>query len=154
VKEGGTVSVAELASELSSGALLERLQRDHAGFDLLDHWQQGEFHHDFVLQLRDPRELPGPIVVFSTNCNAGVKEVLCLAERPSRGGLWHSRCPDNPEFEGVAPVVLDHARTSHWFDPCEVLKPDARSEFREEFRERQPGGGWQLKTCQTARTQK
>jgi len=148
------VSVAELASELSSGALLERLQRDHAGFDLLDHWQQGEFHHDFVLQLRDPRELPGPIVVFSTNCNAGVKEVLCLAERPSRGGLWHSRCPDNPEFEGVAPVVLDHARTSHWFDPCEVLKPDARSEFREEFRERQPGGGWQLKTCQTARTQK
>ncbi len=143
------MSAQGLASELSSGALLERLRRDHAGFDLLDHWQQGEFHHDFVLQVHDRGELPGNIIVFSTNCNAGVKEVLCLAERPSRGGLWHSRCPDNPEFEGEALVLLDSARTRHWFDPCEVLKPDARSEYREEFRERQAGGGWQLKTCQT-----
>ena len=142
------MSAQDLASELSSGALLERLRREHDGFDLLDHWQQGEFHHDFVLRVHDRGELPGNIVVFSTNCNAGVKEVLCLAERPSRGGLWHSRCPDNPEFEGQAPIVLDSARTRHWFDPCEVLKSDARSEYREEFRERQAGGGWQLKPGQ------
>jgi hypothetical protein len=28
-----------------------------------------------------------------------------------------------------------------------LLKPDARSELREEFRERQAGGGWQLKSA-------
>jgi hypothetical protein len=33
-------------------------------------------------------------------------------------------------------------RTEHWFDPCALLGPDARSEYREEFRERQCGGGW------------
>ena len=36
---------------------------------------------------------------------------------------------------------------SHWFDPCALLTNDARSEYRPEFRERQPGGGWQLKGC-------
>jgi len=30
--------------------------------------------------------------------------------------------------------------------PTGLLAADARSEYREEFRERQPGGGWRLKT--------
>jgi hypothetical protein len=32
----------------------------------------------------------------------------------------------------------------HWFDPCELLSHDARSELRPEFRRRQEGGGWAL----------
>jgi hypothetical protein len=40
---------------------------------------------------------------------------------------------------------LAAATTEHWFDPCELLAPDARSELREEFRERQCGGGWMLR---------
>lgn len=141
--------IEELAAELSSGAVLERLQQQHGGFDLLHHWQQGEFHHDFVLAVKEPRGLPSQILVMATNCNAGVKELLCFADVPSRGALWHSRCPENVEFVGVLPALLGSARTPHWFDPCELLKPDARSEYADEFKERQPGGGWQLKTRKT-----
>ncbi len=72
-------------------------------------------------------------------------EVLCFAEAPARAALWHSRCPESTEFAGTLPVVLDAARTRHWFDPCRLLASDARSEYREEFRQRQPGGGWQLR---------
>lgn len=39
--------------------------------------------------------------------------------------------------------------TTHFFDPCLLLLPDARSEIRPEFRERMRGGGWQLKQQQT-----
>jgi hypothetical protein len=42
---------------------------------------------------------------------------------------------------------LSEARTVHWFEPCALLGPDARSELRPEFRERQEGGGWQPKGC-------
>ena len=46
----------------------------------------------------------------------------------------------------AAPVILvvDH-------DPatCELLRDDARSELKEEHRERQEGGGWRMKTCGT-----
>jgi hypothetical protein len=49
--------------------------------------------------------------------------------------------------------VLGSVRTIHWFDPCELLGPDARSEFREEARERQTGGGWKLKTDAGAGTE-
>jgi hypothetical protein len=38
--------------------------------------------------------------------------------------------------------VLAVATTQHWFNPCELPGPNARSEYREEFRERQCGGGW------------
>jgi hypothetical protein len=38
--------------------------------------------------------------------------------------------------------VLAAARTEHWFDPCDLLRPDARSEYREEYRDRQCGGGF------------
>jgi len=80
--------------------------------------------------------------VVTTNCNGGVKEVLCFASLPDRGALWHLRCPENAEFVGDALDVVATARTEHWFDPCELLVPDARSEYREECRARQCGGGW------------
>ena len=38
----------------------------------------------------------------------------------------------------------------HWFDPCELLRDDARSEYRAEFRQRQSGGGWQMKNAASA----
>lgn len=73
--------------------------------------------------------------------------MLCLRERPELGGLWRWRCPDVPEFEGALPDVLAIARTLHFFDPCELLGEDARSELRPEHRERQPGGGWRMCTA-------
>ena len=39
--------------------------------------------------------------------------------------------------------VLGVARSHHYFDPCELLVPDARSELRPEHRRRQRGGGWE-----------
>lgn len=134
--------VAALAGELSLSDLFDRLRRDHGGYDLLDHWTQGEFHHDLVLAVSSSR-LPGPVLVVSTNCNGGVKEVLCFAAPPDRWALWHHRCPDNPEFSGSLVPVLGLARTSHWFDPCELLTPDARSELLPEARCRARGGGWE-----------
>jgi hypothetical protein len=83
----------------------------------------------------------------ATNCNGGVKEVVYFAGIPDRAALWHDRCPDSPEFTGQLPPKLDSARTVHWFDPCDLLRPDARSEYQPEFRERQPAGGWQPKSC-------
>jgi hypothetical protein len=86
--------------------------------------------------------LGGDILLVATNCNGGVKEVLCFAAVPDRGGLWHARCPENPEFSGKTQQPLAAARTDHWFDPCELLHANARSEYREQYRERQCGGGW------------
>jgi hypothetical protein len=144
-------TVDRLAGRLALGSLLEELRRSCGGYDIVDHWQQGEFHHDVVLKVpAPPGDLPGPILVVATNCNGGVKEVLCFGETPARSALWHHRCPDSPEFSGTLPPVLASARTVHWFDPGELLRPDARSEFRPEFRERQPGGGWQPKVGGTA----
>lgn len=126
------------------GALLTRLRERFGRYELLAHWKQGEFHHDIVLRLAEPPEpRGGRILVVATNCNGGVKEVLALPEVPERDALWHARCPDNPEFTGTLPAILDRARTTHWFDPCELLTPDARSELRPEFRRRQRGGGWE-----------
>jgi hypothetical protein len=39
---------------------------------------------------------------------------------------------------------LARATTHHWFDPCELLGWDARSELKAEHRRRQPGGGWEM----------
>jgi hypothetical protein len=139
------MTIQQLADELSSVALLAALERDHGGADMLHHWQQGEFHHDIVLSVHRPGALPGPVLVVATNCNAGVKELLCFAEIPDRDALWHWRCPDNPEFAGTLQPILAQARTQHWFDPCGLLADDARSEYSEEFRERQRGGGWKLR---------
>ena len=113
------------------------------GVDHIDHWKQGEFHHDFVMRVRErPADLPSDVLVVSTNCNGGVKEVLYLEDVPQRWALWNYRCPDNPEFEGEAPKVCGFTRTYHWFDPCDLLKPGTRSEYKKEWRRRQRGGGW------------
>jgi len=140
-----TVSAANLARHLVLGGLLDELTTRYGGYELVAHWVQGEFHHDVVLRLPETvaGELRGRIVVVATNCNGGVKEVLCFSELPDRSALWHHRCPDIPEFSGALPPILDHATTDHWFDPCELLAPDARSEFRPEFRRKQRGGGWE-----------
>jgi hypothetical protein len=142
------MSVQHLATQLTLGAFLDEVRRLAGRYELLDHWQQGEFHHDTVIRV-DPVavDVPGPILIVATNCNGGVKEVLCFAERPDRYALWHHRCPDNPEFVGELPPILELSTTLHWFDPCNLLTSDARSEIRTECRERQPGGGWVMKPC-------
>lgn len=126
-------------------SLLDVLKAELGSYELLDHWQQGEFHHDIVLRVPQV-DLPGPILVVATNCNGGVKEVICLKEPPERYGLWRLRCPDNAEFVGKIPTFLDRKVTEHWFEPCELLVANARSELREQFRERQLGGGWKHKS--------
>jgi len=142
---GAVNYVAELAKTRVLGALLASVQQTWGGYDLLHHHQQGEFHHDLFVRVRvsqgKPR-LPGEYLVISTNCNGGVKEVLCFEELADPAALWHFRCPANDAFHGVLPPILAQARTEHWFDPCELLAPDARSELRPEFREQQRGGGW------------
>jgi hypothetical protein len=137
-------SLEHLASTMVLGSLLDEVRRRYGEYDLVAHWKQGEFHHDVVLRLRtEPLGLLGSVLVVATNCNGGVKEVLAFAEVPERWALWKHRCPDNPEFEGALPSLLGRARTHHWFDPCELLTPGARSEMRAEHRRRQRGGGWE-----------
>jgi hypothetical protein len=139
------MNVDSLAQNLALGSLLDEVRRTLGGYEILDHWPQGEFHHDLVLRVDPKTELPGPVLVVATNCNGGVKEVLCFARAPLKGALWRHRCPDNPAFSGELPPILDHAQTIHWFDPSELLRPDARSEYRPEHREPDDGGGWRLK---------
>jgi hypothetical protein len=143
------LTVDALANTLGLGALLDAL-RVHAGhYTLVDHWQQGEFHHDVVVQVHHAAHagLPGPFLVVATNCNGGVKEVQCFGVQPDRWALWHARCPDVVEFAARVttplPDVLAAARTPHWFQPCELLVDDARSELLPSCRKRAPGGGWE-----------
>jgi hypothetical protein len=135
--------IESLAQTHVLGALLSALTRRHGGYDLVAHWKQGEFHHDLVLRVHRRGELPGDLLVVATNCNGGVKEVLCFASAPERYALWHMRCPDNPEFAGELAPVLAQARTLHWFDPCELLAEQARSELKPSCRRRQRGGGFE-----------
>jgi hypothetical protein len=147
--------VRTLADTLVLGAALDEVRRSFGGFELLDHWKQGEFHHDVVVRV--PAAAAGaaggegagagPILVIATNCNGGVKEVLAFAGVPERWALWRWRCPHVADFTGELPPLLARATTDHWFDPCELLAEDARSELREEFRERQRGGGWVPRGC-------
>jgi hypothetical protein len=139
------LSVDHLARCLVLGPLLEELTRRLGSYELVAHWTQGEFHHDVVLLLPPAAlpELPGRVLVVATNCNGGIKEVLSFAEVPNRAALWHQRCPQVPDFAGDLAPILDRATTEHWFDPCELLGPNARSELRAEFRQRQHGGGWE-----------
>lgn len=139
---GDSGVVRELANKLVLGALLDEVARRFGGYKILNHWQQGEFHHDLVLEVEREEGLKARLLVVATNCNGGVKEVLSVDAMPERGGLWRHRCPANGDFNGAAPSILAQARTTHWFDPCELLAADARSELRVEFRERQRGGGW------------
>jgi hypothetical protein len=135
--------IAVLAATHTLGGLLSLLTRRHGGYDLMAHWKQGEFHHDLVLRVHAQAGLPGAFLVVATNCNGGVKEVLCFARPPERYALWHMRCPDNPEFAGELAPVLGQARTVHWFDPCELLADCTRSELKSTHRRRQRGGGYE-----------
>src|SRR4051794_5467889 len=92
--------IDSLARTLVLGALLDDVRRAYGSFELLDHWTQGEFHHDLVLRLPEGvTDLPGRVLVVATNCNGGVKEVLCFREPPERAALWSMRCPASPEFD-------------------------------------------------------
>lgn len=128
-----------LADTLVLGALLEALRERHGRYELLEHWKQGEFHHDVVVRAGER------VLVVATNCNGGVKEVLAFDEVPDRSALWHWRCPAVADFTGDLPKIRGRALTAHYFDPCDLLRADARSELREEHRERQRGGGFQMK---------
>jgi hypothetical protein len=138
--------IDRLARHLVLGALLGDLTRRFGSYELVAHWTQGEFHHDLVLRLppNAAPDVPGRVLVVATNCNGGIKEVLSFADVPDRSALWHYRCPDVREFDGELPPVLARATTEHWFDPCALLAPDARSELRPEHRRRQSGGGWEF----------
>src|SRR5215217_1225504 len=115
----------QLSNQLILSALLDELRVRYSGYEIVAHWRQGEFHHDLILHLPTDAALPGRFLVIATNCNGGIKELLWLADMPTRGGLWKLRCPANPEFEGSTPNVLAHSMTVHWFDPGELLSPTA-----------------------------
>jgi hypothetical protein len=61
--------LTSLAGELSLGGILGRLAT-RGGWTMIDHFTQGEFHHDVVVRASDP-ELPAAVLVVSTNCNGG-----------------------------------------------------------------------------------
>lgn len=143
--------VQQLADMLVLGSLLEELRANVGPYELLDHWQQGEFHHDVLMRVAGAERLPGQVLVVATNCNGGVKEVLCFDELPDRNALWHFRCPNAAEFSGQLPALRERATTPHWFDPCELLAADARSELKAEHRRRQHGGGWEPSGAACAR---
>lgn len=147
-------AIQELADTHVLGSLLEEVRRRFGRYELLDHWKQGEFHHDVVVRVPDRGgDLPGSILIIATNCNGGVKEVLCFGDIPNRWALWHWRCPQVNDFSGTLPPILARATTPHWFDPCDLLSPDARSELKGEHRQRQQGGGWELapSACEASR---
>lgn len=130
----------ELGACLMLGDLLELVTKRFGTYELVAHWTQGEFHHDLVLRL--PGSPPLGVLVVSTNCNGGVKEVLALADVPDRAALWAYRCGEDATVERS---LLGTTRTLHYFNPCELLGDDARSELLPEHRQRQSGGGWELK---------
>ena len=134
--------VERLAESLALGALLEEVRERCGSYELLEHWQQGEFHHDVVLRVAPAGT--DAVLVVATNCNGGVKEVLAFATVPDRWALWHWRCPHVQDFVGTLPPILARVTTAHHFDPCELLRADARSELLPEFREREEGGGWRM----------
>jgi hypothetical protein len=137
-------AVQALANTIVLGTLLESLRKKHGSYELVDHWRQGEFHHDVIVRMSDRKALPGRVLAVATNCNGGVKEVICFDEVPTRSALWHWRCPRVSEFSGSLPPILARATTVHWFDPCELLDSNARSELKAQYRRRQAGGGWEM----------
>lgn len=136
--------VQSLADTLALSSLLEALRAEVGAFELLHHWKQGEFHHDVVVGYGAGAD--ARVLVVATNCNGGVKEVLAFHEVPERYALWHWRCPDVADFTGDLPELLARATTTHFFDPCALLRDDARSELLPEHRVRQKGGGWEPAT--------
>ncbi|MFL5306080.1 MAG: hypothetical protein ACJ8F1_12755 [Polyangia bacterium] len=41
--------IEALAQNLGLGSLLDALRSDLGGYDIVDHWQRGEFHQDLLL---------------------------------------------------------------------------------------------------------
>lgn len=132
---------------MALGPALRHMLQVHGRYTLVDHHQQGEFHHDTIVALDARVPGLGGVFVLTTNCNGGLKEGLVFDTVPSFSALWHARCPDNPEFAGTLPRLRASARTVHYFDPCALLTPDARSELKPAHRVRQRGGGWRLRTA-------
>lgn len=94
MEDAAETVVERLAEERMLGALLDAVRRGWGGYDLLVHHQQGEFHHDVVVRVPDAKpRLPGQYLVISTNCNGGVKEVLCFDEPVEPAALWHLPLP-------------------------------------------------------------
>jgi hypothetical protein len=135
--------IDQLAGTLVLGSLLDELVRVYGRYELLAHWQQGEFHHDLLIGLPETAApLAGCVLMVSTNCNGGVKEVALFSEMPDRHAVWAHRCAAPGAHIAELPILAS-SRTDHWFDPCELLGENARSELRPEFRRRQEGGGWE-----------
>ena len=84
--------------------------------------QQGEFHQDLVLSVKELHGLPGPFSWSPPTAMPASRKPLCLDQVPTEGALWHSRCPDIVEFTGQMPTVLAVARTRHWFDPTSLAR--------------------------------
>lgn len=141
--------VTRLAETMSLSSILGELRSCVGSFEIVDHWQQGEFHHDTVIHFQEAGV--SRFLVVATNCNGGVKEVLLFPALPQRYALWHSRCPHVADFSGDLPELLARSTTFHWFDPCALLTEDARSELLPEHRVRQKGGGWEPAAGTSAR---
>jgi hypothetical protein len=109
-----------VADHLVLGDVLNALKRDFGGFEIIDHWSQGELHHDLVVRLATG-DLGGEILVISTNCNGGVKELITLDDVPDQSALWHWRCPALPQFQGTLDDIRGVARTIHWSEPSRLL---------------------------------
>ena len=45
------MGVEALARNLALGSLLSELKDNFGGYEILDHWQRGEFHHDLLLRV-------------------------------------------------------------------------------------------------------
>ena len=107
-------TIDRLAGHLGLGALLNELSASFGVIEHLDHWKQGEFHHDLLLRI--PNATPallGRVLVVATNCNGGVKELLCFDRLPERSALWHERCPETPSSRGrFRPCWQPHGRST------------------------------------------
>ena len=45
------MGIETLARNLGLGALLSELKDDFGGYEMIHHWQRGEFHHDLLLRV-------------------------------------------------------------------------------------------------------
>ncbi|MCP4498745.1 MAG: hypothetical protein GY822_02115 [Deltaproteobacteria bacterium] len=137
--------LAEVAAGGLPGLALDQLLKTCGTYELLEQWKQGGFYHDVVIRAYFPigQLALSSLVIISTNCNGGVKEVLAFADLPDRYALWNARCPENDDFEGDLPHLENPDLAL--FRPMPTITADTRSEIKLEFRVRMRGGGWQMK---------